>query len=162
MLNYSINFNLQNEIVNFVKQPICYHTVDGKQTITSVCICYGDGSAMLVSQNDLKDFYLHTIKKEIAPVFNKVIKNLTNIKNHLLLQLDLACENITEEYFDKEESNYLMEAENIPFEQLRKEINTLLSMTNIPLDSEEISEVLNCSINDAERIIYYIINNKDK
>ena len=157
MLNFTLNKNFQNEIVNTARQPIFYQTVGGKQTITSVCICYGDGSEMPVSQNDLKDFYLYTIKKDIAPVFNKVVKNLINIRNHLLLQLDLECGNITEEYFDKEESNYLMETENIPFEQLKKEINILLSMTNIPIDSEEISEILNCSINDAEKIIYYII-----
>ena len=76
-----------------------------------------------------------------------------SIRNHLLLQLDLEYGNISEEYFDKEEPKYLTEVEDIPFEKLKKEIKVLFGFTNLPLDSEDISEILNCSVDDAEKAL---------
>ena len=76
-----------------------------------------------------------------------------NIRNHLLLQLDLECGNISEEYFDKEEPKYLSEVEKIPLEKLKDEIKMLYGFTNLPFDSVDISEILNCSVDDAEKVI---------
>ena len=99
-----------------------------------------------------------TLMEKIAPVFTKSIRNLLNTRNHLLLQLDLECGNISEEYFDKEESKYLSEIEKIPLEKLKEEIKLLFGFTNLPLDSEDISEILNCPVDDAEKVIHQYIS----
>jgi hypothetical protein len=81
-----------------------------------------------------------------------------NIRNHLLLQLDFECGNISQEFFDKEESKYLSGIEKIPFEKLREQVKVLFGFTNLALDSGEISEILNCSVDDAEKALKYYIN----
>ena len=95
----------------------------------------------------------YTLKEMITPVFAKTIRNLLNIRNHLLLQMDLECGNVSEEYFDKEEPKYLSEVEKIPLEKLKEEIKVLFGFTDLPFDSVDISEILNCSIDDAEKAI---------
>lgn len=116
-------------------------------------ICRSDGVAMVIPQNALGNFYFDSFRNQFAPVFNKAVSNLMSIRNHLLLQLDLEYGNISEEYFDKEEPKYLTEVEDIPFEKLKKEIKVLFGFTNLPLDSEDISEILNCSVDDAEKAL---------
>jgi hypothetical protein len=116
-------------------------------------VCRSDGATMVIPQNVLGNFYFDSFKNRFDPVFSKAIKNLLNIRNHLLLQLDLECGNISEEYFDKEEPKYLTEIEKSSFEKLNEEIRMLLSFTHLPLDSEDISEIFNCSIDDAEKAL---------
>ena len=116
-------------------------------------ICRSDGAAMIIPQNTLGSFYFDSFKNRFAPVFNKAVKNLLNIRSHLLLQLDLEYGNISEEYFDKEEQKYLTEIEAIPFEKLKEEIKVLFGFINFPFDSEDISEILNCSVDDAEKAL---------
>lgn len=116
-------------------------------------VCRSDGVAMVIPQNILGNFYFDSFRNLFTPVFSKTVRNLLNIRNHLLLQLDLECGNISEEYFDKEESKYLTEIENIPFEKLQEEIKMLFAFSNLPLDSEDISEMLNCSVDDAENAL---------
>ncbi|MDR1256669.1 MAG: hypothetical protein LBJ86_02870, partial [Spirochaetaceae bacterium] len=84
-----------------------------------------DDDAVTIPRDVLGEWYFNSFRKKVAPVFNKAVKNLLNIRNHLLLQLDLECGNISEEYFDKEESNYLTETGKISFEKLREEVKIL-------------------------------------
>jgi hypothetical protein len=109
----------------------------------------------VIPQNVPENFYFNSFREKVAPVVNKAVENLMNIRNHLLLQLDLECGNISEEYFDKEEPKYLSEMEQIPFEKLKEEVKVLFDFTSLPLDSEDISEILNCSIDDAEKALKY-------
>lgn len=120
-------------------------------------ILRGD-DALVFPHYVFRNFYFNSFKEKIAPVFAKSIKNLLNTRNHLLLQLELECGNISEEYFDKEEPKYLSEAEKIPLEKLREEIKLLFGFTNLPLDSEDISEILNCPVDDAEKVIRQYIS----
>jgi hypothetical protein len=117
-----------------------------------------DGTVRIIPQNVLGNLYFNILKEKIAPVFTKTIMNLLKVRNHLLLQLDLECGNISEEYFDKEEPKYLSEAERIPIEKLNEEIKILLNFTNLPFDSGDISEILNCSIDDAEKVLKYYLD----
>jgi hypothetical protein len=112
-----------------------------------------DGLSMTISQNILSGLYFDSFRKRIAPVFTKAVKNLLNIRDHLLLQLDLECGNISEEYFDKKESQYLTDVEKTPPDVLKQQVRVLLGFTNLVLDSEDISEILNCSVDDAEKVI---------
>ena len=89
--------------------------------------------------------------EKVKAVFRKSIQNLLKIRNHLLLQLDLECGNISEEYFDQEEPKYLSEIENTPLEELREEIKLLLEFVGLPLTLDDVSEILNCSLGDAEK-----------
>lgn len=124
-------------------------------------VCRNDGAVAVMSQNILGNLYFNSFRNKISPTFNKVLKNMMNIRNHLLLQLDLACGNISEEYFDGEETKYLTETENIPLEKLKEEIEMLFSFTDLSLDSEEISEILNCSVDDAEKTLKNILTRFD-
>jgi len=117
-----------------------------------------DGSVAVIPQNVLGNLYFNTFREKIAPVFTKTIRNLLNIRDHLLLQMDLECGNISEEYFDKEEPKYLSKIEEIPPEKLKEEIKILFGFTNLPLDSVDISEILNCSVDDAEKMLNQYIN----
>lgn len=115
-----------------------------------------DGSSNALSANDLENLYFNMFIEKVAPLFNKAIKNLLNARNYLALQLDFECGNISEEYFDKEESKYLTEAKSIPINQLYNEAKLLLGFSNIALDSLEISEILGCSVDDAEKILKHL------
>jgi len=117
-----------------------------------------DGSTVQVPQNIHEDFYFTAFRKQVVPVFNKALKNLLNIRNHLLLQLDLECGNITEEYFDKEEPKYLSDVETLPLETLKQQIRVLFGFTDLALDAGDISEILNCSVDDAEKALKYYIS----
>jgi hypothetical protein len=116
-------------------------------------ICRSDGAVAAIPHDILGNLYFNTFRNKVAPVFTKAIKNLLNIRNHLLLQLDLECGNISEDNFDKEESKYLSEVNKIPPEKLKEEINLLFNFTNLPFDSVDISEILNCSVDDVESAI---------
>jgi len=126
--------------------------------LSSVIICRSDGAVAAIHQDTLGNLYFNTFREKIAPVFTKTIRNMLNIRNHLLLQLDLECKNISEEYFDKEEPKYLSEIEKIPLEKLKEEIKVLFGFTDFPFDSEDISEILNCSVDDAEKALNQYIN----
>ena len=117
-----------------------------------------DDAEVIFPHNDPENLYSDYLKEKIAPIFTKIIKNLLNTRNHLLLQLNLECGIISEEYFDKEEPKYLSEVKKIPLEELEKEIKLLFSLTNLPFDSADISEILNCPVDDAEKVINQFIN----
>jgi len=117
-----------------------------------------NGVVAVIPQDVLGNLYYNTFREKVAPVFTKSIKNLLNLRNHLSLQLDLECGNISEEDFDKEEPKYLTEIETIPPAKLQEEVKVLFGFTHYPFDSEDISEILNCSIDDAEKMINQYIN----
>jgi hypothetical protein len=146
-----------NNLFN-LEEPL-YFPITGRESSFSSfsIICRNDGAVAVVPQNILGNLYFNTFREKITPVFKKAIENLLTIRNHLLLQLDLECGNISEEYFDKEEPKYLTETEKISFEKLREEMKVLFGFTNLPLDSEDISEILNCPINDAEKVLKHYL-----
>jgi len=125
---------------------------------SSVVILRSDGAVAIFPQDVLEKLCFNYFKEKITPVFTKSIKNLLKIRNYLLLQLDLECGNISEDYFDKEEPKYLSEIKEIPLEKLKEEIKLLFGFTNLPLDSADISEILNCPIDDAEKVIHQYIS----
>jgi len=112
----------------------------------------------VIPQDVLENFYFNGFREKITPVFTKTIGNLLRIRNHLLMQLDFECGNISEEYFDKEELRYLSETEKIPLEKLKEEVKVLFSFTNLSFDSGDISEILNCSVDDAEKVLRYYLD----
>jgi len=120
-------------------------------------ICRSDGLTAVFPQNSLGNAYFFYFAKQVSPLFKKAITNLSNIRKHLALQLDLECGNISEEYFAEEEKTCLLETEKIPFDELKKEVDLLYLLSNMPLDSEEVSGILNCSIGDAERAIRSVL-----
>jgi hypothetical protein len=137
-----------------LEEPLYFPITGTENSFSSFSIiCRNDGAVAVVPQNVLGNLYFNTFREKITPVFKKAVENLLNIRNHLLLQLDFECGNISEEYFDKEESKYLTETEKISFEKLKEETQMLFGFTNLPLDSEDISEILNCPINDAEKVL---------
>jgi hypothetical protein len=93
----------------------------------------------------------------IRRLFRKSIENLLKIQNRLALQLDFETGNITEETLTREEAKYLQEAEQIPQAQLQAEIRLLLELSCLPLDAEEISGILNCSVDDAEMGLKHVL-----
>ncbi len=115
-------------------------------------------SKTVIPQDVLENFYFNAFREKITPVFTKTISNLLRVRSHLLLQLDFECGNISEEYFDKEEPKYLAEIEKIPFEKIKEEVKALFSFTNLSFDSGDISEILNCSVDDAEKALRYYLD----
>jgi hypothetical protein len=53
--------------------------------------------------------------------------------------------------------NYLSEPQKIPIEKLKNEIEILYHFSNKILDSEELSEALGCSIDDAENALQLML-----
>ena len=146
-----------NNMINFNELPY-FPVIGGDFSYLSFNLIYrNDGAVAVIPQNVLGNFYYNSFKKKVAPVFNKALKNLLNIRNHLLLQLDLECGNISEEYFDKEETKYLTGIADFPVEKLKEEIEVLLDFSTFPLDSEDISEILNCSVDDTEKVLQNIL-----
>jgi hypothetical protein len=114
------------------------------------------GTLMEVTESK-KPWTEYTLEK-IIPVFSKAIRNMMNMRDHLLLQLNLEYGFINEEYFNKEEPKCLFEMEKIPIDKLKEEIKLLYSFTGYPFDSMDISDILNCSVGDAEIVIGQYIN----
>jgi hypothetical protein len=144
-----------------LETPQYFTLVGGEASSFSFAICRSDGAVVVIPQNILGNFFFNSFKEKVAPVFNKAFGNLLNIRNHILLQLDLECGNISEEYFDKEESKYLTEIEKPSFENLKEEVKILFDFTKLPLDSEDISEILNCPVDDAEKALKNYMENRD-
>ena len=140
-------------MANMMKVSSSNQPIETLMEITESKKSWYDDAEAIFSRNDLENRFFDYIREEIAPVFTKTIRNLLNTRNHLLLQLDLECGNISEEYFDREEPKYLSEIEEIPLEKLKEEIKLLCSFTNLSFDSDDISEILNCSIDDVEKVI---------
>lgn len=140
--------------INNSEELSYFPAIDGEVSYLAYSlVCRNDGTVVLISQNIVRNLYFNSFRNKISPVFNKALKNMMNIRNHLLLQLDLECGNISEEYFDNEEAKYLTESENISLEKLKEEIEILYNFTDLPLNPEEISEILNCSVDDAENAL---------
>ncbi|MDR1787998.1 MAG: hypothetical protein LBR16_06075 [Treponema sp.] len=116
-------------------------------------ILRSDGAAMVIPQKHVENCLFNHFDGVIAPVFTQAIGNLLKIRDHLRLQLDLECGNISEEYFDKTESLYLTEAKKTSLDRLKEEVRILLGFTHLPLDAEDIAEMLNCSMHDAEAVL---------
>jgi len=152
-------FPLQLNSESSINKPSRFSVVGGEIPYLSyLVICRSDGAVAAIPHDAIGNLYFNTFREKITPVFSKTIKNLLNIRNHLLLQLDLECGNISEEYFDKEEPKYLSEVEKIPLEKLEEEIKVLFSFTNLPFDSADISEILNCSVDDTEKVLKYYLD----
>jgi hypothetical protein len=100
------------------------------------------------------------MEDKLIMLLSKTIINLLNRCNHLSLQLDFECGNISKDYFDKEEPKYLLQAENITHEELIEDIKILFDFTKLPLDSNDISKILNCSVDEAEKVINIILLTK--
>jgi len=154
---------------NIIEQQLCNGSCIDKSLQFSVIggenpylnyaiICRSDGVVASIPQNVLGNLYFNAFRERFSPIFTKTIRNLLKVRNHLLLQLDLECGNISEEYFDKEEPKYLSEVENIPLEKLKEEIKVLFGFTSLPFDAEDISEILNCSVDDAEKVLKYFLD----
>jgi hypothetical protein len=136
---------------------LLFSNATGDTYFSCSIICRSDGRTMVIPQNTMGNAYFNYFSEQISPFFKKAVGNLLNMRKHLALQLDLEYGNITEEYFLEEEKNCLPEVEKIPFENLKKEVGLLYKFTNLPLDSEEISGILNCSIDDAEKAIRKVL-----
>jgi hypothetical protein len=137
-----------------IDNPLQFSVAEGNVSLLSLNITFRhNGAVAVIPQDVLGNLYFNTFREKITPVFTKTISNLLNMRNHLSLQLDLKCGNISEEYFDQEEPRYLSEVEEISLEQLKEETKVLFGFTNLPFDSEDISEILNCSVDDAEKAI---------
>ena len=147
-------FHQQINSEYIIYKQLQFSVIEGEIPYPSYAvICRSDGAVAVIPHNVLGNFYFNTFKEMIAPVFTKSIKNLLNIRNHLLLQLDLECGNISEEYFDKEEPKYLSEVKKVPFDKLKEEIKLLFNFTNLSFDSSDISEILNCPVDDIEKVL---------
>ena len=147
-------FQLQINSESIIEEQFHFPVTGGEiPYISCAVICRSDGAVAAIPHNVLGNLYFSSFKEKVAPVFTKSISNLLNIRNHLLLQLDLECGNISEEYFDKEEPKYLSEVKKIPFDKLKEEIKLLFNFTNLSFDSSDISEILNCPVDDVEKVI---------
>jgi hypothetical protein len=130
------------------RERLCFSN-NSECSIFTVFCRNDDNTIIIVQQDTIENFY----RKSLTPIFNKAIRNLLNTRKHLALQLELECGNISEEFFLEEEDKYLLETEKIPFDELKKEIDLLFRFSDMALDAEEVSNILNCPIEDAEKAI---------
>jgi hypothetical protein len=116
-----------------------------------------DGNYTLIREYELRNAYSKFFQQELTPVFNKVITNLKNQKEHLALQLNFQFGNISEEEYNKQEEKYLVEAEEVSTQELKRAVNILFSFSNVAMDSEEISEAFNCRLDTAEEALQLLL-----
>jgi hypothetical protein len=112
-----------------------------------------DGNFTLIREQELNNAYFNLFQRKLTPVFNKVITNLKKQKEHLALQLNCEFGNISEEEYNKQEEEYLVEAEDVSTQELKQAIDILFSFSNVAMDSEEISEAFNCRLDTAEEAL---------
>ncbi|MDR2898070.1 MAG: hypothetical protein LBU99_04575 [Spirochaetaceae bacterium] len=118
------------------------------------------GSRLIIDNNN-HCFFLDsfTIKRDISPLFNKVVTNLIEKKEHLALQLNYEFGNLTEEEFNTQEERYLKEPEVIDKKALANDIQMLFDFTGRAFDAIELSEMFNCEIEAAEDSIQQLLFN---
>jgi hypothetical protein len=144
-------------------QPITgqsiYSCVTPKRLDTSVnwLIVKKGGNFTLIQENALNNMYLAIFKEKLTPVFSKVISNLKKQKEHLALQLNFEFGNISQEDFNKQEENYLVEPEKIPVQKLTQDIEIFLTFSGVPMDSEDIAEAFNCQTDTAEEALQTLL-----
>jgi hypothetical protein len=74
-------------------------------------------------------------------------------KEYLAAQLNFEFGNISEDEYNKQEDKYLVEAEDIPVQELKQYIEVLFMLSHVVMDSEEISEAFNCPVDTAENAL---------
>ena len=151
--NIPENNTEKTNIVSSGGNARCFSNSGGFSYTSFSVICRSDGATGVIPQDVLNNLYFRYYTELVSPLFQRAIKNLLNTRKHLALQLDLEFGNISEEYFNSEEKTCLFEAEKIPFDKLREEVNLLFKLSKMALDSEEVSGILNCPVDDAEKAI---------
>jgi hypothetical protein len=128
----------------------CLFLSDSSKYSAFIVVHRHNDNAIFITQPCTFENFYHN---PLIPVFKKAIKNFLNTRKHLALQLDFECKNISEEYFLEEQDKCLFESEKIPFDELKEEVDLLFRYSDIALDAEEVSNILNCPIDDAEKAI---------
>lgn len=99
------------------------------------------------------DYYVTQFNSNTCAVVDEAIQALVESREFLGFQLAYAQGNISEEEFGKHISAYLAEKSKIATEDLSKKISTLYSVLSKPLDSETLSVMFNCEVEDIEQAL---------
>ena len=102
------------------------------------------------------------VKDVIGPIFRTVISNLLRNRDYLALQLDFEFGNISDQEFEELEKLYLVEADNISCDNLKKCTEFVMKFTNKVFNSEEISTMFNCTTEAAEDAIGKLLIEKQE
>lgn len=98
-------------------------------------------------------------EQRYGTVIDETITGLLRIRDFLGLQLDHALGNITDEDFEKQAEEYLRKSD-CPEEQIKKKLEVLFQITSQPIDAGLISEIFQCELSQAERILTNIIQQR--
>jgi predicted CopG family antitoxin len=101
----------------------------------------------------LDSAYFNLFRRELTPVFSKVIRNLKKRKEHLAAQLNFELGNLSEEEYNRQEEEYLDEYDIITEQELRQEIDVLYAFSDVSMDAEDVSVMFNCTIDIAEKAL---------
>lgn len=102
--------------------------------------------------------YSSKIKESIAPLLNQVLTNLLKNRDFLGIQLNYEYGNITEQELSALVKQYLSSQVTYKTEILKRNIELLSYLSDKAFDSEELSIMFNCDINQAEEALDLLIN----
>jgi len=110
--------------------------------------------------NIINDYYCTFFTKKISNILNKTFSSLLLNRDFLGHQLNHYIGNITEDEFNSIIDQYLMPKNIYDINNLYAEIRLLMNITKLTFDSDQISILFNCEIDDAENAISKIINDQ--
>jgi len=113
-----------------------------------------------IAQIDVSDFssFLNNYKEneKLKILLNEIIHSSIVVRDFLGLQLDYALGNIAEEFFNKEKESFYSMASKLSNEELKSMIALLLKNSNISLNPDNLSGLLNCDLYKIEEALLAI------
>lgn len=83
----------------------------------------------------------------------RAIEGLLRIRDFMGLQLNHAWGNMTDEEFNEASEEYLSRQETANKESVERDVRRLLAIVDLKLDSETISDIFDCTLDDADDIV---------
>lgn len=116
--------------------------------------------ANIINYQTLNDMYLHYFSNLISPTLNKAITQLLKNRDFMGYQLDYKSGNIKAKEFQAITKKYLTPPEKVDLIYLKKQIMLLMKVTDKTYNSDELSVMLNCDIEEVEKALDSIITSR--
>jgi GTP-sensing pleiotropic transcriptional regulator CodY len=143
-----------NSLSSFGKKDVTTNKYSGIIFTVSSTV---DDLKEILSYHETSNIFFDDLCKKISPILNKSITFLLRNREFLGYQLDYKSGNITEEEFNSIVDDYLKPPEKIDLIELKKQILLLMKITNKTFTSDELSVMLNCDIDEAEKALDLIL-----
>jgi hypothetical protein len=129
-------------------------TLSGKDTIITF---HKGGMFFSVSPTILSIYAADKVIDRISPVINKTLSLLLRNRDFLGHQLNYKSGNLTSQEFEELISEYLPPTIEYDLDELESEVRLLMDISDLTFNSDQLSVMFNCEIDDAERILTALV-----